>query len=61
MEEQHDLMTAAEVAKALRISKMTVYRQIEAGALKAVRVGRAFRVKRASVEALLNGSATDGE
>lgn len=53
--EEHDLMLASEVAVALRTSKMTVYRLIQRGELDVIRVGRAYRVKRASVQALLAG------
>jgi excisionase family DNA binding protein len=37
-------MTVDEVAAVLRVSDMTVYRLINAGALPAVRIGRSFRV-----------------
>jgi len=37
-------LTAAEVAEAMRVSTMTVYRLIKAGSLPAVRVGRSYRV-----------------
>ncbi|MGW5359122.1 helix-turn-helix domain-containing protein [Actinopolymorpha pittospori] len=37
-------LTVAEVAAAMRVSKMTVYRLVHAGDLPAVRVGRSFRV-----------------
>lgn len=37
-------LTVAEVATAMRVSKMTVYRLVHAGDLPAVRVGRSFRV-----------------
>lgn len=52
---EHELMTVAEVAAWLRTSKMTVYRQIQLGVLDAIRVGRAYRVKRASVQRLIDG------
>ncbi|HLW45740.1 MAG TPA: helix-turn-helix domain-containing protein [Acidimicrobiales bacterium] len=38
-------MTVGEVASDLRVSSMTVYRLINAGELKAVRIGRSFRVR----------------
>lgn len=38
------LLTVAEVAARMRVSKMTVYRLIHAGELPALRVGRSFRV-----------------
>ena len=37
-------LTVAEVADALRVSKMTVYRLIHAGELSAARFGRSYRV-----------------
>ena len=47
------LLTVDEVATALRVSRMTVYRMIHDDRLPAVRVGRTFRVSRAAVEAAL--------
>ena len=44
------LLTVAEVAAVMRVSKMTVYRQVHAGELRAVRVGRSFRVSRADLD-----------
>ena len=54
MEAEHDLMTVAEVATGLRVSKMTVTRLIHKNELSAVRVGRMYRVKRSSYLELLN-------
>jgi excisionase family DNA binding protein len=51
-----DLMTVAEVAALLRLSKMTIYRLMDKGQLPALRVGRSFRIPRESVQALLDGS-----
>ena len=42
-------LTAAEVAAAMRVSTMTVYRLIKAGSLPAVRVGRSYQIGRAHV------------
>ncbi len=39
------LLTVGEVAAALRVSTMTVYRLINAGELRAARIGRSFRVR----------------
>ena len=38
------LLTVREVADRLRVSKMTVYRLVEAGDLRAVKVARSIRV-----------------
>lgn len=42
-------LTIAEVAAAMRVSKMTVYRLVKAHAIAAVRVGRSFRVPEEAV------------
>ncbi len=44
------LLTVAEVAARLRVSKMTVYRLIHGGQLSALRVGRSFRVPTQAAE-----------
>lgn len=38
------LLTVQEVADAMRVSNMTVYRLIKAGDLVATRVGRSYRI-----------------
>jgi excisionase family DNA binding protein len=49
-------LKVAEVAAALRVSRMSVYRLIHAGDLEAVRFGRNFRVPEHAVNAYLRGS-----
>jgi excisionase family DNA binding protein len=51
-----NLLTVAEVATLLRVSKMSVYRLIHSGELEAVRFGRSFRVPNAAVDAYLRQS-----
>jgi excisionase family DNA binding protein len=53
------LLTAAEVADDLRVSTMTVYRLIRRGELRAVRVGRNYRVRVADLETYLSAQAVD--
>lgn len=48
------LLTVAEVAAAMRVSNMTVYRLIKAGDLPAVRVGKNYRIREADVERYLS-------
>ena len=43
-------MTIAEVAAALRVSKMTVYRLVKSHALAAVRFGKSYRIPETAVE-----------
>jgi len=47
-------LTVAEVADLLRVSAMTVYRLIEAGELRALRVGKAFRINEDDLDEFLN-------
>lgn len=49
-------LTVAEVATAMRVSKMTVYRLVHNGELPAVRVGRSFRVPEQAVHTYLKDS-----
>ncbi len=46
-------LTVAEVAKALRISNMTVYRLISSSQLPAVRVGKSYRLREEDVDSYL--------
>lgn len=48
------VVTVREVAHAMRVSPMTVYRMIKSGELEAVRVGRNFRIHEKSFEAYLD-------
>jgi excisionase family DNA binding protein len=45
------LLTVAEVAAMLRVSKMTIYRLIDSGDLVAIRVSRSWRVPEAAARA----------
>ncbi len=51
-----NLLTVAEVAAMMRVSKMSVYRLIHAGEIEAVRFGRTFRVPQAAAEEYLRSS-----
>jgi excisionase family DNA binding protein len=46
-------LTVAEVALAMRVSKMTVYRMVHEGELPAVRFGRSYRVPEQAVKEYL--------
>lgn len=50
------LLTVAEVAAVMRVSKMTVYRLVHSGELPAVQVGRSYRVDERSVHDYLRDS-----
>ena len=50
-----DVMTPAQVADILQVSQEDIVAEIEAGNLKARKIGRAYRISKANVEAFLNG------
>lgn len=51
------LLTVADVAAVMRVSRMTVYRLIRRGQLKAIRVGRNYRVREDDLRQYLESSA----
>ncbi|WP_243790249.1 helix-turn-helix domain-containing protein [Saccharopolyspora gloriosae] len=53
---QVQFLTVAEVARLMRVSKMTVYRLVHAGDLPAARVGRSFRVAENDVHSYLENA-----
>lgn len=48
------LLTVREVAARMRVSNMTVYRLIQAGDLRATRVGRSYRLRQGDVDSYLS-------
>lgn len=53
----NDLLLVEEVADILRCSRMTIYRLIRRGQLRAVRVGRNYRVRASDLNDFLAGGA----
>lgn len=53
------LLTVAEVAEMMRVSRMTVYRLVHSGQLPAIRFGRSFRVPESAVTEVLNNGVAD--
>lgn len=51
--QEDEFVTVGEVTRRLRVSKMTVYRQIHNKTLPAVRFGRSFRIPRQALEELV--------
>ncbi len=51
------LLTVADVAEAMRVSNMTVYRLIKSGSLAAIRVGKNFRIRQEVVDRYLRDRA----
>lgn len=48
------LLTVAEVATAMRVSNMTVYRLIKSSQLGAIRVGKNYRIRATEVDRYLS-------
>ncbi len=46
-------LTVAEVADAMRVSRMTVYRLVHSGEMPAIRVGKSYRVPASALEQYL--------
>ena len=53
------LLTVPQVAAELQVTAQTIRNWIDHGTLPAVRIGRAFRVKRADLDALLERASAD--
>lgn len=47
-----DYYTVEEVAKRLRLHRSTIYRMLESGELRAIRIRNQFRIPPAAVEAI---------
>ncbi|MBG6218815.1 excisionase family DNA binding protein [Arthrobacter sp. CAN_A6] len=48
------LFTVSEVALMMRVSKMTVYRLVQSGAMESIRFGHSYRVPEAAIEQYLD-------
>jgi excisionase family DNA binding protein len=60
LDEEYRLLTVREVADAMRVSTMTVYRLIRTEALPAIRVGKHFRIRNRDLEGYLESQSTRG-
>jgi excisionase family DNA binding protein len=56
---QRQLLTVPQVAEEFQVTAQTIRNWIDQGVLPAVRVGRAFRVRREEVEALLERASAE--
>jgi excisionase family DNA binding protein len=54
------LLTVAEVAQLLRFRPVTVYRLVARGALPALRVSNAIRIRREDLEVYIRGGTACG-
>lgn len=54
------LLTVAEVAATMRVSKMTVYRLIKARQLPALKVGKNYRIRESDIDQYLSDRSVGG-
>ena len=59
MTRQSQLLTVPQIAEQFQVTAQTIRSWIDGGALPAVRVGRAFRVRREDVDALLERAGAE--
>ena len=54
-------MTIKEVAELLKVNKMTLYRAIKKGKIKAVKIGKDFRITDTEFENFIKRNSTNGK
>lgn len=54
MEEQHDIMTIAQVAKYLQLSEITTYKLVNEGVIPAFKIGRHWRIQKSDLSELID-------
>ena len=58
MQKDDQFYTPAELAKVLKLNKITIYRKIKAKKLKAYKIGKEFRIDKAEFNKFLEKSKT---
>ena len=53
-EQKKEYYTAKELADLLSLNVMTIYRYIDAGKLKAYKIGKEFRIEKSEFERFMN-------
>lgn len=56
-----ELFLLEEVAKKLRVSNMTIYRYIKKGKIRALKIGREFRIEEKEFQRFLDSVRTKGK
>lgn len=51
-----EFLTISEIAKMLHLSPTTIWRQIKRGELRALKIGKSYRIRRSDFEALLTSA-----
>jgi len=55
------MLTVAEVAERLRVSKMSIYRALDRGEITGYRIGRLVRIPQAALDRFLTGADVRNE
>jgi putative molybdopterin biosynthesis protein len=55
-----ELYTPQEVAKLVRVKRTTIYQHIKKGQLKAIRIGKQYRITKAQLEEYLQQNVEQG-
>lgn len=55
-----EMLSVSDVARQLKVSKMTVYRLIHTKQIPAMQIGRSFRIGREDLDSYLGRVRTDG-
>ena len=58
MTNKEDFFTAKELAEKLKVNVMTIYRYIDAGKLKAHKIGKEFRITKNEFDYFLKNTST---
>lgn len=58
MTAKEDFFTAKELAEKIKVNVMTIYRYIDAGRLKAHKIGKEFRITKTEFEKFLKNTST---
>jgi putative resolvase len=56
--EHKEYYTAKELAEKLSLNVMTIYRYIDAGKLKAYKIGKEYRIEQSEFERFMNNAKT---
>jgi excisionase family DNA binding protein len=57
---EYEFLTVPEIAKVLKVNKMTIYRYIKAGKITAYKVGKGFRINKKELENFLKRIKVEG-
>lgn len=50
--------TVAELCELLKVKRLTIYRWIKSGKLKAIKIGKEYRFTKQEIDNLINSKAT---